>query len=157
MGQEPCCQATRLLQQGTRHTTHAMGPAAPAQLTNTQHINTAPASSSAQYARPAPRRSRAARELLADLVVDNLRPVQLGARDGQRPSQGLEDGVGHGIVVLRDGRLEKSELKKRSRTMRERERERKKKDENNQYKSRSLDRKNNKSSPDTRFQHQQSA
>ena len=46
--------------------------------------------------------------LLADLVAEDLVPVDLGACDWQLASQGLEGGVGHGLVVLTDGRLDKT-------------------------------------------------
>lgn len=43
--------------------------------------------------------------LLADLVAEDLVPVDLGAGDRQLSAQGFESGVRHGLVVLTDGRL----------------------------------------------------
>ena len=44
--------------------------------------------------------------LLADLVAQNLVPVDLGACDRQLAAQGLEGGVRHGLVILTDRGLE---------------------------------------------------
>jgi len=43
--------------------------------------------------------------LLANLVAEDLVPVDLGACDGQLATQGLEGGVRHCLVVLTDGSL----------------------------------------------------
>lgn len=43
--------------------------------------------------------------LFADLVAENLVPVDLGAGDGELPAQGFEGRVRHRLVVLADGRL----------------------------------------------------
>ena len=44
--------------------------------------------------------------LLADLVAQDLVPVDFGARDRQLAAQGLEGGVRHGLVILADRGLE---------------------------------------------------
>lgn len=44
-------------------------------------------------------------ELPPDGVADDLVPVDLRPGDWQLPPQGLEGGVRHGLVVLRDGAL----------------------------------------------------
>lgn len=43
--------------------------------------------------------------LLADLVAEDLVPVDLGAGDGELSAQGFERGVRHGLIVLTDGNL----------------------------------------------------
>lgn len=43
--------------------------------------------------------------LLADLVAQDLVPVDLGARHGKLAAQGFESGVRHGLVILVDGSL----------------------------------------------------
>ncbi len=44
--------------------------------------------------------------LFADLVAEDLVPVDLGASDGQLSAESFEGGVWHCLVVLADGRLE---------------------------------------------------
>lgn len=43
--------------------------------------------------------------LLANLVAEDLVPVDLGAGDGELSAQGFERGVRHGLIVLTDGNL----------------------------------------------------
>lgn len=43
--------------------------------------------------------------LFADLVAENLVPIDLGASDGELPAQSFEGRVRHRLVVLADSRL----------------------------------------------------
>jgi len=46
--------------------------------------------------------------LFADLVAEDLVPVDLSASDGQLSAESFEGGVRHCLVVLTDSRLEES-------------------------------------------------
>lgn len=47
--------------------------------------------------------------LFANLVTEDLVPVDLGAGDRELSAQGFERGVGHGLIVLADGHLKNKE------------------------------------------------